>query len=71
MGRNNTTIVRTYTSPGAYTKDARRMERQGYRVVNTVNQAPRAGCLRILTLGIFTMIFPPKPLIVVTYRRQG
>ena len=64
------TMVRTYTSTGAYNQDARKLERQGWRVINTVNREPRAGCLRILTLGLFTLIFPPKPQIVVTYRRQ-
>jgi hypothetical protein len=31
---------------------------------------PRPGLLRIVTLGLFSLVFPPKPELVVTYKRQ-
>lgn len=64
------TMVRTYPNPDAYQRDARKLAGKGWSVSNTMERKPRAGCARILTLGLFTMLFPPKPEIVVTYVRQ-
>lgn len=63
------TRVKNYSSPGAFNRDAGKMARDGWSVVSTTERQPRAGCLRIVTLGLFTLIFPPKPEIVVTYSR--
>lgn len=61
-------IVRRYPSERQYQGDAQRWARRGYRVVSVTSEAPRAGCMRLLTLGIFAMIFRPKPVLVVTYQ---
>ena len=61
-------VVRQYRDNRQYQSDARRMMKRGYRVISAVSEAPRAGCLRILTLGIFAMVFRPAPVWVVTYQ---
>ncbi len=63
------TMVRTYRGTDRFQKDAKRLAKDGWSVSNTVSQRPRAGCGRILSLGLFTLIFPPKPELVVTYTR--
>lgn len=64
------TMVRTYKNTDAYQRDAVKQAKQGWHVVNTVERRPRAGCFRIVTLGFFTLIRPPKPELVVTYLRR-
>lgn len=61
-------IVKRYANERAFSKDANRMAKRGYVVASTTSEQPRAGCARILTLGIFTLLFPPTPVIVVTYK---
>lgn len=63
------TMVRVYRGNAAYQKDATKLAKDGWNPTGMVERKPRAGCLRILTLGLFTLIFPPKPELVVTYRR--
>lgn len=60
-------VVKRYKDEREYQRDAQRMARKGYKVVSSTSEKPRAGCARILTLGIFTLLFPPKPEFVVTY----
>lgn len=60
-------LVKRYKDERAYQKDAQRMVRRGYKVTSVTSEMQRAGCARILTLGIFTLLFPPKPQLVVTY----
>ena len=65
------TMVRTYTSPDAYQKDAEKLAGEGWAVVNTVEHAPRTGCMRFIMLGgIGALVFRPKHKIVVTYQRR-
>jgi len=61
-------IVKRYKSQKAYQADALRMKARGYEVASITSEQPRAGCLRIITLGIFTLLFPPKPVLIVTYK---
>lgn len=63
------TMVRVYKKPDEYQRDAQRLAAQGWIVANTMERRPRAGCARILTLGLFTLVFPPKPELVITYSR--
>ena len=66
------TMVRVYTDPGRYRKDAERLAREGWRVEQVTEHRRRSGCLRVfLLLGIFALVFPPKPEIVVTYVRAA
>lgn len=60
-------VVKRYKSEKQYQQDAQRMTAQGYKVVSVTSEQPRAGCLRIVTLGIFTLLWPPRPVLVVTY----
>lgn len=64
------TMVRVYKGSDDYQKEARKLARDGWEVVNTVERRPRAGCLRILLLWWLTLLRPPKPELVVTYRRH-
>ena len=63
------TMVREYPSPGAYDADARRLAKDGWEVVSSIERKQRAGCVRLLLLWWLVLIRPPKPTIVVTYRR--
>ncbi len=60
-------IVKRYKDEREYERDAQKMARQKYKVINVISEKPRAGIMRFLTLGIFTLIFPPKSVFVVTY----
>jgi len=62
-----TIVVKRYPNERDYQRDAQKMARKNYKVVSVTSDKPRAGCMRILTLGIFTLIFPPKTELVVTY----
>lgn len=64
------TMVREYKSTKDFSKDAEKLARDGWYVSSQTERKPRAGCLRILTLGLFALIFHPKPILVVTYQRQ-
>jgi len=64
---SKTILVRRYKTDPEYQKDANKLAKQGYVVVNATSEQPRSGCLRILTLGI---LFKPKPQLVVTYQHQ-
>lgn len=61
------TTTREYADQGEFQNDARKMAKQGWRVVGQTQLTQRSGCLRTLLFGLF---FPPKPHIVVSYERQ-
>lgn len=63
------TMVREYGDADVYARDARKLADQGWSVGHTMHRQPRAGCGRLLTLGLLTLLWPPKPRIVVTYVR--
>ncbi len=60
-------LVKRYKDEREYQRDAQRMIKRGYKIATVTSETPRAGCARILTLGIFTLFFPPKAQFVVTY----
>lgn len=61
--------IKEYKDRGEYEKDAPRMAAEGWRVVTVTEQTQRTGCLRMVTLGFFSLIWKPKPHLVVTYQR--
>lgn len=63
-------VVKRYKDEREYQRDAGRMLKRGYRVAHVVSETQRSGCMRIVTLGIFTMLFPPKAQFVVTYQLE-
>jgi hypothetical protein len=64
------TRVRTYSSPVAFNRDAANMARDGWAVASSMERRPPIGCVRIILTGFLALLFPPKPEIVVTYRRE-
>jgi len=64
-----TTMVREYDDRKAFEKDANKLARDGWSVVTQSERTQRSGCARLLMLGIFTPLFPPKPVLVVSYTR--
>lgn len=60
--------VKRYKNEKEYQKDAAKLAAKGYEIQSVVSEQPRAGCGRILTIGLFAAIFKPKPELVVTYR---
>lgn len=73
MARSETT-VKVYSDPKAYQRDAAKMAQQGWRVVSVTERRPPSGCGRLIflifTLGIFAILFPHRPELVVTYERS-
>lgn len=60
-------VVKRYPNEREYQRDAQRMARKKYKVISVASEQPRSGCMRILAIGLFAMIFKPKPVLVVTY----
>jgi len=60
--------VKVYKNSRAYEKDVNRMAKKGWRVIDVAGEKQRAGCGRLLSLGIFALIFPPKSKVIVTYQ---
>lgn len=65
------TMVREYRDRKEFERDANKLARDGWVVVSQSERTQRSGCGRILALGLFTLLFKPKPLIVVTYSRAA
>lgn len=63
------TMVRVYKSPTAYARDAKTLAKKGWSVATVTHRQPRAGIGRIVTLGLLTLLRPPRPELVVTYQR--
>lgn len=61
------TESKTYKSSKDYENDSKRRIQDGWEVAGVVNNQPRSGCGRILLLGLFTLIWKPKPEITATY----
>jgi hypothetical protein len=64
------TIVREYRSAKEYQRSAERLAKDGWAVQSVTERQPRAGCARILFLGLFAGIFRPKSILVVTFVRS-
>ena len=60
-------IIKRYKNEKAFQKDARKLAKKGWAVQTVTSEQPRAGCARWLTIGLFAVIFKPKPELVVTY----
>ena len=69
MGPKQETNVKVYKDTDDYQKDAPKMMKNGWQIASSVERRPRAGIGRIATLGLFTLVRPPKPELVVTYTR--
>lgn len=63
--------IREYKDAKEFDREARRMAKDGWEVQSQTERTQRPGCGRILLTGGFALVFPPKPTIVVTYRRSG
>ena len=64
------TVVKTYATDDQYRFDARRMALDGWTVVNVVQEKRPPGCERIGCCGLFALLIPPRPVLVVTYQRE-
>ena len=61
--------VKTYENAKEFDRDAKRMSKGGWQVVQVTNQQPRPGILwQDCSIGD-TGVFKPKPVLVVTYQR--
>ncbi len=63
------TEVRRYMGYKPFNRDAHHLARQGWAVVSTIEYKRRSGCVRMILLGFFCLVFPPRPEIIVTYQR--
>jgi hypothetical protein len=69
MAESFETMVRVYKTTDAYQSDLAKLTKKGWITQTVTERKPRAGCARIILLWWFTLIFPPKPELVVTYMR--
>ena len=60
-------VVREYDERWRFERDAVRLRGQGYVVISVIEQQQPAGCLRILTLGLYSLVVKPTPRLLVTY----
>lgn len=60
-------VVRTYKSSRSYERDARRMAGRGYKIQSVTSQTRNPGFMRFITLGLFALVFKPRPILVATY----
>lgn len=67
---DQTILIREYDTQADYQREATVLHAEGWRVTSSISQQPRSGCLRILTLGIFALVFHPKAVLVITYERE-
>ena len=63
------TMVRVYKETKDYQKDQSKLAKDGWTTATMVERKPRAGIGRIATLGVMSVVRPPKPELVVTYQR--
>ena len=56
-----------YKSRAEMERGNAQMGRQGYRVVSVTEMQQRAGCGRILALGLLAAVIKPRPHYLVTY----
>lgn len=64
------TMVRTYKTAQEFNMDSATLATQGWRIANVIEQQHSPGCARILFLGLWSLIFKPKPTLLVTYVRE-
>lgn len=64
-------VVREYKSKRDMERDIQKAAEHGWAVASVADLSQRSGCLRFLTLGIFTLFFKPKSKILVTYSRAN
>lgn len=61
------TMIRAYKYPDAFNKDARKLGKKGWTVQHTMERSPSRSFLFKITFGLFTLLFPKRKEIVVTY----
>lgn len=69
MAQQFETHIVTYHNHKEYERQAPQMAKQGWTVVSVTEERPRSGCLRMIFLGFFALVFHPAPKIIVTYQR--
>lgn len=62
--------VREYRDRKAMDRDIEESAAHGWRVVTVTDLSQRSGCLRMVTLGFFALIWKPKSKLLVTYARD-
>jgi len=62
------TMVRTYKDPKDYEKDVKKLSKDGWTILNTVDHQPRAGLVRTFS-GLGLIGSRPKAEMVVTFTR--
>lgn len=62
-------LVREYNSRADFERELPYLTQQGYSVGTVTEIKQSAGILRILTLGLISLIAPPKAHLLVTYRK--
>jgi len=70
LQRTSAVVVREYRDRRDFEWHARDMAADGYSVTSVIEQQQNSGLLRILTLGLYSLIVRPDPRLLVTYQRR-
>jgi hypothetical protein len=62
--------VKEYRDSKQFRKDARRLAIEGWEVVSSTGLRARSGCLRLLLMGPFAIMIPPRDRVIVTYWKR-
>jgi len=62
--------VKVYKNNKRYERDAKKLGKKGWKVISVVQEKRSAGLGRWALIGIFAPLFPPKPVLVVTYEKR-
>lgn len=62
--------VKVYKNNKKYERDAKKLGKKGWKVISVVQEKRSAGLGRWALIGIFAPLFPPKPVLVVTYEKR-
>lgn len=67
---NQKIMIREYADRFQYQQDAAKLSIEGWRVTAVNESRQNAGCLRLLTLGLISLVVRPKDHFIVTYNRD-
>lgn len=59
-----------YESQDDFQREATDAAQHGWRIVSVTELSQRSGCMRILTLGFFALLWKPKAHVLATYERK-
>lgn len=60
-------VIKRYKNEKEYQKDAKGMNKRGYKIVSVVSEQKRRSLFTVVMTGFLALLFPRKPELIVTY----